>query len=155
VEIPPGVSGNNYITLRGQGASGRRGGPNGDLIVLIEIKPDERFERQGDDLAFDLALSFSQAALGTTAVIPTPYGDERITVPAGIQAGTVLRLKGKGLPRLGRTGQGDLNVRVSIWTPETLSDEQRRIFQQLAQLEGEPPRAGTSFWTRLKEALGA
>jgi molecular chaperone DnaJ len=155
VEIPPGVSGNNYITLRGQGAAGRRGAPNGDLIVLIEIKPDERFERQGDDLAFDLALSFSQAALGTSAVIPTPFGDERLTLPAGIQAGTVLRLKGKGLPRLGKTGHGDLNVRVSVWTPENLSDQQRRVFQDLAKLEGEPPREGASFWTRLKEALGA
>jgi len=155
VEIPAGVSSNNYLTLRGQGSVGRRNGPNGDLMVMIEIKEDDRFERQGDDLSFDLALSFSQAALGTSVTIPTPYGDERVTVPAGIQAGTVLRLKGKGLPRLGQNGHGDLNVRVTLWTPESLSDQQRRIFEELAKVEGEPPRESSSFWTRLKEALGA
>jgi molecular chaperone DnaJ len=155
VEIPAGVSANNYITLRGQGATGRRGGPNGDLVVLIEIKPDERFERQGDDLYYHLPLSFSQAALGTVVSVPTPYGDEQLSVPAGIQAGTLLRLKGKGLPKLGHQGHGDLNVRVALWTPDNLSDEQRRLFLELGKLEGEPPKEGTSFWSRLKEALGA
>ncbi|MEZ4457387.1 MAG: DnaJ domain-containing protein [Gemmatimonadales bacterium] len=105
--------------LRGQGAAGRRGGPNGDLLVMIEVKDDERFERHGDDLYFDLALSFSQAALGCSVTIPTPYGDEAVTVPPGVQAGTVLRLMGKGLPRLGQNASGDLNVRVGLWTPRT------------------------------------
>ncbi len=155
VEIPAGVSSNNYITLRGQGSAGRRGGPPGDLVVLLEVADDERYERHGDDLYYDLALSFSQAALGATVVVPTPHGDERLAVPPGVQAGTVLRLKGKGLPRLGRSGHGDLNVRVAIWTPEHLTDEQRRLFEDLSKLEGEAPKAGGSFWSRLKEALGA
>ncbi|MBX3145493.1 MAG: molecular chaperone DnaJ [Gemmatimonadales bacterium] len=155
VDVPAGVSSNNYITLRGQGAVGPRGGPAGDLLVLIEVKDDDRFERQGDDLFYDLPLSFSQAALGATVVVPTPYGEETVTVPSGIQAGTVLRLKGKGLPRLGQGSTGDLNVRVSIWTPDSLSDEQRRLFEELAAIEGDPPRASTGFWSKLKEALGA
>ncbi|MEZ4589054.1 MAG: molecular chaperone DnaJ [Gemmatimonadales bacterium] len=155
VEIPAGVSSNNYITLRGQGASGRRGGPNGDLIVLIEVKDDDRFERHEDDLFYDLPLSFSQAALGAELTVPSPWGDERVEVPAGTQAGTVIKIRGKGLPRLGRSGHGDLMVRVSLWTPEHLNDEQRRVFEELAKLEGEPPREGGSFWSRLKEALGA
>lgn len=155
VDVPPGVSSNNYITLRGQGAVGPRGGPAGDLLVLIEVKDDDRFERQGDDLFYDLSLSFSQAALGASVVVPTPYGEEKVTVPSGIQAGTVLRLKGKGLPRLGQGSTGDLNVRVSIWTPDSLSDEQRRLFEELAAIEGDPPRASTGFWSKLKEALGA
>jgi molecular chaperone DnaJ len=155
VDIPAGVSSNNYITLRGQGSAGRRNGPNGDLLILIDVKEDDRFERQGDDLYFDLSLSFSQAALGTSLTVPTPFGEERLEVPPGIQAGTVLRLKGKGLPRLGQGGAGDLNIRVSVWTPDNLSEAQRRAFEELARIEGDPPRQSGSFWSRLKEALGA
>ena len=155
VEIPAGVSSNNYITLRGQGAAGPRNGPQGDLIVMLEVKDDERFERHGEDLVFDLALSFSQAALGDTVTVPTPWGDEKVQIPAGVQSGTALRLKGKGLPRLGRSGNGDIHVRVHLWTPEHLSDEQKRLFQEIRQLEGEPPRRSASFWSKIKEALGA
>ena len=155
VEIPAGISSNNYLTLRGQGAAGRRNGPPGDLLVMIDIKPDERFERHGDDLSLDLPLSFTQAALGATVAVPTPYGDERMTVPAGTQSGTVLRLRGKGLPRLGQNGNGDLNVRVHVWTPENLNSEQRRLLEEFARIEGAPPRQSSGFWSRLKEALGA
>ena len=155
VDIPAGVSENNYLTLRGQGAVGPRNGLAGDLLVMIEIKPDERFERDGDNLIYDLPLSFSQAALGTSAVIPTPFGEERITVPPGTQTATIMRLKGKGLPRLGHGGRGDLRVRLHVWTPETLSPEQVRLFEELAKVEGEPPRRSAGFWSKLKEALGA
>ena len=155
VDIPAGVSSNNYITLRGQGAAGPRNGPSGDLLVMIEVKEDERFERVGDDLNLTLPLSFTQAALGTSVTVPTPYGDERLTVPAGIQSGTVLRVRGKGLPRLGQSGAGDLNVRVHVWTPENLSGEQRRLLEEFSKIEGPPPKQSTGFWSRLKEALGA
>jgi molecular chaperone DnaJ len=155
VEVPAGVSSNNYITLRGQGAAGPRGGPQGDLIVMIEVKDDDRFERHGEDLVYDLAVSFSQAALGDAVAVPTPWGEERVTIPAGLQSGTTLRLKGKGLPRLGRNGTGDLNIRVHLWTPEGITEAQRKVFHELAQLEGEPPKRGAGFWTKLKEALGA
>ena len=155
VDIPAGVSSNNYITLRGQGASGPRNGPNGDLLIMIEVKDDERFERVGDDLTFDLPLSFTQAALGAGVTVPTPYGDERLAVPAGVQSGTVLRIKGKGLPHLGQSGAGDLNVRVHIWTPENLNAEQRRALEEFAKIEGPPPKQTSGFWSRLKEALGA
>jgi molecular chaperone DnaJ len=155
VDIPAGVSSNNYITLRGQGAAGPRNGPQGDLVVLIEVKDDERFERHGDDLYYDLAVSFSKAALGDAVMVPTPWGEETVAIPGGIQAGTILRLKGKGLPRLGRSGNGDLNVRVHIWTPESLTEEQRRLFRELAKVEGEPPKRAGGFWRKLKEALGA
>lgn len=155
VEIPAGVSSNNYITLRGQGAAGPRNGPHGDLIVMLEVKDDERFERQGEDLIYDLPVSFSQAALGDSLVVPSPWGEERFELPDGVQSGTVFKLKGKGLPRLGRSGNGDLHVRVHVWTPEQLNEEQRRLLQQLRTLEGEPPRRGSGFWSKLKEALGA
>jgi molecular chaperone DnaJ len=155
VEIPAGVSANNYLTLRGQGAAGPRNGPAGDLLVMLDVKEDERFERHGDDLVFDLPLSFSQAALGAELTIPTPYGDEEVRIPAGTQPETVLRLKGRGLPVLGQNAKGDLLIRVRVWTPERLTDEQERLFQQLAKLEGEPPKRSPGFWSKLKEALGA
>lgn len=155
VEIPPGVSSNNYLTLRGQGAAGVRGGPAGDLQVILEIQDDDRFERRGDDLVFDLPVSFSQAALGGTFTVPTPYGDEQISVAPGTQTESVIRLRGKGLPRLGQNGKGDLHVRLHVWTPERLSHEQQALFQQLAALEGAPPKREPGFWSRLKEALGA
>ena len=155
VEIPPGVSANNYLTLRGQGAAGPRNGPQGDLLVMLDVKQDERFERRGDDLVFDLPVSFSQAALGAQVAIPTVYGEEEIRVPPGTQPETVLRLKGRGLPVLGQSAKGDLLIRVRVWTPERLSDEQQQLFQQLATLEGEPPKRSPGFWSKLKEALGA
>jgi molecular chaperone DnaJ len=155
VDIPAGVSTNNYLTLRGQGAAGPRNGPPGDLLVMLDIKDDDRFERQGDDLVYDLSLSFSQAALGGEYQVPTPYGDEALHIPAGTQPETVLRLRSRGLPILGQDGKGDLLVRVHVWTPERLTEEQERLFRELAKIEGEPPKRSPGFWSKLKEALGA
>ncbi|MBA2292062.1 MAG: molecular chaperone DnaJ [Gemmatimonadales bacterium] len=155
VDIPAGVSSQNYLTLRGQGAAGPRGGPNGDLIVMLDVKEDDRFTRDGEDLIHDLPVSFSQAALGCTATIPTPWGDEPLGVPAGTQNGTEFQVRGKGLPRLGGKGVGDVLVRVHIWTPDDLNDEQRRLFAELAMHEGEGPNRKGGFWTKLKQALGA
>jgi molecular chaperone DnaJ len=155
VDVPAGVSTNNYLTLRGQGAAGPRNGPSGDLLVMLDIRQDDRFERHNDDLVFDLSLSFSQAALGGEFEIPTPYGEEKIKVPAGIQPETVLRLRNRGLPILGQNSKGDLLIRVHVWTPERLTEEQERLFQELAKLEGEPPTRSPGFWSKLKEALGA
>jgi molecular chaperone DnaJ len=155
VDVPAGVSSNNYLTLRGQGAAGLRNGPSGDLQVMLDIKEDERFERQDNDLIYDLALSFSQAALGGEHQVPTPYGSESLRIPGGTQPETVLRLRGRGLPILGQDGKGDLLVRVHIWTPERLTEEQERLFRELANHEGEPPKRAPGFWSKLKEALGA
>jgi len=155
VEIPAGGSTNNYLTLRGQGAVGSRNGPNGDLLVMLDIKNDDRFERQGDDLIYDLSLSFSQAALGGEHEIPTPYGRESLRIPAGTQPETVLRLRGRGLPVLGQDRKGDLLVRAHVWTPERLTDEQERLLRELAKLEGEAPKRSPGFWSKLREALGA
>ena len=157
VDVPPGVSSSNYITLRGQGHAGARGGPAGDLVVMLEVEDDERFQRHGDDLVYDLPLSFSQAALGVEVAVPTPYGEESIKVPAGTQSGTVLRLKARGLPHLGAGSKGDLHVRIGVWTPDRLTPEMQRLFQELSGHEGEPPagRVGRSFWDRMKDALGA
>jgi molecular chaperone DnaJ len=155
VEIPPGVSSNNYLTLRGQGPAGVRGGPAGDLIVMLEVKDDERFERQGDDLIVELPVSFSQAALGAEFKVPTATEETVVVVPAGTQSGTVMRLKGKGLPRLGQNGTGDLHVRIHVWTPDGLNEEQSRLFRELAAVEGDPPSRSGGLWSKIKEVLGA
>jgi molecular chaperone DnaJ len=155
VEIPPGVTSNNYLTLRGQGPAGVRGGPAGDLIVMLEVKDDERFERQGDDLVVELPVSFSQAALGAEFKVPTATEEAVVSIPAGTQSGTVLHLKGRGLPRLGQHGTGDLHVRVHVWTPDALTEEQSRLFRELATHEGEPPSRSSGLWSRIKEVLGA
>ncbi|MGH7586128.1 MAG: molecular chaperone DnaJ [Gemmatimonadales bacterium] len=155
VDIPPGVSNSNYLTLRGQGAAGPRGGPAGDLVVMIEVKDDDRFERQGDDLVTDLNLTLSQAVLGGRFTIPTATAEEEVQVPAGVQPETVLRLRGRGLPRLGHGSRGDVLVRVHVYVPESVSPEQEEIFRRLAQVESQPPRRSSGFWSKLKEALGA
>jgi len=160
VDIPAGVTSENFLTLRGQGNVGPRGGPRGDIIVILEVEDDPRFIRQEDDLIFELPLSFSQAALGLETTVPTIYGEEPISVPAGTQSGEVLTLRGKGLPSLDRGRRGDQHVRVHVWTPTEVRGEQAELFRRLADLEGEPPiRSGGSrrsgFWTRMKEAFSA
>jgi molecular chaperone DnaJ len=156
IEIPAGVSSNNYLTLRGQGQAGPRGGPPGDLIVVLEVEDDPRFERQGSDLIYDLPVSFSQAALGHEFAIPTPVSTLPLSLPPGTQAGAVLTLRGKGLPALNGS-VGDLHVRVRVWTPPRLSRELEELFRRLQGMEGDPPSAskeGRGFWDRMKEALG-
>jgi molecular chaperone DnaJ len=157
VEVPAGVSSSHYLTLRGKGAAGPRGGPAGDLIVELEIEDDPRYERRGDDLVYDLPISFSQAALGVEHAVPTPYGEETVRIPAGTQAGTVITLAGKGLPNLNHGRRGAVHVRIQVWTPTTLSPELRDLFERLAEHEGEPPRdesIGKRFWNKMKEAFG-
>ncbi len=157
VDVPPGVSPDNYITLRSQGHAGSRGGPPGDLVVTLEIAEDDRYIRHGDDLIHDVHLSFSQAALGATITVPSPWGDEELKIDPGTQAGTIVRLRGRGMPHLGSGKKGDLHVRIGIWTPERMSPEMQKLFTELSKIEGDPPQArgGRSFWDRMKEALGA
>lgn len=158
VEVPPGVTSENFITLRGQGSVGPRGGPRGDLVVLLEVQEDPRFVRDGSDLIHDLPVTFSQAALGADVEVPTVEGSARVTVPAGIQAGEMLRLRGLGLPHLNAQGRGDQLIRVLVWTPEELTPAQEEVFRRLREVESAPPDASSrkerkGFWSRVKEAL--
>ncbi len=157
IDVPAGVADHHYLTLRGQGVPGPRNGPPGDLIAVLDIKEDPRFERHGDDLVYDLPLSFTQAALGADIEVPTPYGQATLKVQPGTQTGTVYRLRGKGLPRLGEGGHGDLHVRTHVWTPTKLTAEQRRVLEQLAQIESAPPageESGRRLWDDLRRAFG-
>jgi len=157
IQIPAGVSTNNYLTLRGQGNAGPRNGPRGDVIAVIEVEDDPRFEREDTDLVYDLPLSFSAAALGQEVDVPTVYGDERVRIPAGTQSGDVLTLRGKGLPQLGGGPKGDQHVRIHVWTPTELSAEQEELFRRLAELEGPVPTGDrpSGFWSRVKDVFAA
>jgi molecular chaperone DnaJ len=158
LDVPAGVADHHYLTVRGQGVPGPRNGPPGDLIAVLEIVEDPRFERHGDDLVYDLPVSFSQAALGAEVEIPTPYGSAPLKVQPGTQTGTMYRLRGKGLPRLGESGHGDLHVRIQVWTPTRLTPEQEEKFRELQKIEGAPPATdtvGRGFWNKIREAFGA
>ena len=157
IDVPAGVADHHYLTIRGAGAPGPRNGPPGDLMAVLEIAEDQRFERKGDDLIFDLPVTFTEAALGSETQIPTPYGPATVKIQPGTQTGTVYRLRGKGLPRLGESGRGDMHVRVHVWTPSSLTPEQERVLQELARVESKPPAAegsGKGFWDKLRDALG-
>ena len=159
LEIPAGVSTDDYLKLSGKGNAGPSGGPRGDILVLVEVEPDPRFERHGDDLVMNLAVTMSQAALGDEVNVETIIdGSARLTVPAGIQSGQALRLRGKGMPRLRENGRGDQIVRVLVWTPTDLSKEERELFEKLRAVESPAPDPDVEepgFWERVKRAFTA
>ena len=126
--------------------------------MLLEVEEDERFTREGSDLVHELLVTFAQAALGAEVEVPTIDGMARVTVPAGIQSGEALRMRGLGLPELNGTVRGDQIVRVVVWTPTDLTSEQEEVLRQLSEVEHGAPatvRRGThkGFWSRVKEAL--
>jgi molecular chaperone DnaJ len=158
IEVPAGVTSENFLTLRARGSAGPRGGPRGDLVVLLEIQEDPRFVREGSDLVHELPVTFAQAALGAEVEVPTIEGAARVTVPAGIQSGEMLRMKGLGLPELNGTVRGDQVVRVVVWTPDELTPEQEGLMRKLRAIEAPAPaqvrlRTQKGFWSRVKEAF--
>lgn len=155
VKIPAGVSEGNYIPLRGEGNAGMRGGESGDLMVMIEEKPHERFVRHGGDIITEVPITFAMAALGGEIDIETLEGHVKLKIPAGTQSGKMLKLRGLGLGRLRSSGRGDLLVKVSLWTPTSLTDEQRLLYEKLRHVEGEvPSKVSKSIFERLRESLG-
>ena len=155
VKVPAGVAAGNYIPLRGLGDAGPRGGPAGDLVVLIEEKEHELFERHGDHLALDLPVNFAVLALG--GKVETPLlggGTAHVDVPAGTPSGQVVRLKGKGLPGL-RGGRGDLQVRLRVWVPARLSGAEKKLLEELRSAENlKPPGPGRSVFGKVRDASG-
>jgi molecular chaperone DnaJ len=135
VKIPAGVETGSRLRIAGEGESGTNGGPSGDLYVVIHVKEHELFERQGSNLYSSVPVSFAQAALGSEITVQTLDGQQQLKVPAGTQTGTVFRLKGHGIPALGGRGRGDLFVAVTVVTPKTLTREQRKLLEQLAEIE--------------------
>ena len=130
VKIPAGVESGARLRVQGKGGEGR-GGPAGDLYLLIKVADDPVFSREDDDIIVERQIRFTEAALGTSLDVPTMEGTKRIKVPAGIQPGTKIRLKGFGFPHLGRAGKGDLFVRIGVRVPEGITAEQRALLEEL------------------------
>lgn len=162
VKVPPGVDSDTQIRLTGEGGPGQGGGPAGNLFVVINVKPHEFFRRRGEDIFLDLHINVSQAALGDSIMVPTLDGDEPLDIPAGTQPGKVFRLRGKGVPRLDRSGRGtpmgrgDQHVLIQVAIPQKLTDEQKVLFQELSRSLGKEvvPRGDRGIWDQLRNALG-
>jgi molecular chaperone DnaJ len=135
VKIPAGVETGSRLRVSGEGESGTLGGAPGDLYVVIHVAEHEQFERQGSNLYEAVPITFAQAALGSDIMVKTLDAEEKLKIPMGTQTGTVFRLRGKGMPVLGGRGRGDLFVSVTVITPTTLTREQRRLLEQLAEVE--------------------
>jgi molecular chaperone DnaJ len=135
VKIPAGVETGSRLRLQAEGESGVKGGPAGDLYVVIHVAEHEDFERQGNNLYASVPITFGQAALGAEISVKTLGENQNLKVPAGTQTGTVFRVRGQGMPVLGGRGKGDLFVSVSVITPTSLTREQRKLLEQLAKIE--------------------
>ena len=152
VKIPAGVETGQQIRLAGQGEAGFNGGPYGDLFVIINVNPSDKFTRDGSTIYYTLNISFVQAALGDTVEVPTVHGNVEMTIPAGTQTGKTFRLKGKGAPRLRGGSQGDQHVTVKIVTPTKLNDAQKLAFAKASGDEKIAPQK-KGFFNKVKDAL--
>ena len=131
-EIPAGIDDGSQIRLSGEGEAGTRGGPSGNLYIILSVLPHKYFTRDNDDIFYELPINFAQAALGAEVEVPTLDGKTKLKITAGSQTGTVFRLKGYGIPHLHRGGRGNQLVRLFVVTPEKLNKKQRQLFQELA-----------------------
>jgi molecular chaperone DnaJ len=137
VEVPAGIAHEQRIRLTGRGHAGERGGPPGDLYVLVGVTEDERFVRDGNDLVTVVDVPAPAAALGTTVSVPTLDGEEQLDVPAGTQPGTVVTLRGRGMPAVGRRGRGDQQVVLNVLVPRNLTARQRELLTELHESLGD------------------
>ena len=157
VKVPAGVATGQYMTLRGVGNAGPRGGPRGDIHVVFEVEEDPRFERDGEELYTEVLVSYPQLVLGADVEVPAVVGSVSLRVPPGTQSGQVFHLRGRGLPRVNASGTGDFHVRVQLWTPDSVSGEEEALVRQLAEVTRDrvPDARSKGFWSKMKEALGA
>ena len=156
VTIPAGVGDGSQVRLPGDGDAGSLGGSAGDLYLVLHVKEHKLFQREGYDLLFELPVNFAQAALGDTVDVPTIQGKASLKIPAGVQPGTVLRIKGEGVPHVQRRGLGDLLVTIRVVTPRSLGPEEQRLFEELAKrLEDADGTGDAKRWfDRIKESFG-
>src|SRR3954462_12327443 len=138
IRIPAGVATGQYMTMRCVGNVGPRGGPRGDILVVFEVEEDPRFERDGEDLYTEVLVTYPQLAVGANVEVPMVAGTVTLQVPAGTQSGQVFNLRGRGLPRINSSSMGDLHVRLQMWTPDTLSDEETALIRRLAKIQKVP-----------------
>ena len=152
VEVPAGIDSGQRIAIEGQGESGPRGGPPGDLYVAVTVREHPQLLRRGTELYYELPVTFPQAALGASMEIPTVEGSEPVAVPAGTQSGTEIRLRGRGVPRLRGAGRGDLHVIVTVVVPHKPSKRERELLEELGEVGGPAvlPKGGPGLVDRLR-----
>ena len=158
ITVPPGVLEGNYLTLRGAGNAGIRGGTTGDLRVEIEEVSNEFFTREGLDIYYDMYISFPEAALGTEVEVPTLKGRARLDIDPGMQSGKILRMRGHGLPELNGNRRGDQMVRINVWTPRSLTEEERDFFEKYKESPSFIPQpeksdGKKSFFSKVKDVF--
>jgi molecular chaperone DnaJ len=154
VKIPAGVDEGAQLRISGEGEAGLRGGPSGDLYVVIRVKPHDFFEREGEDIYCEIPLTFAQAALGDEIEIPTLTEKIKLKIPPGTQTDTYFRLKGKGVPRLRGYGQGDQHVKAVIVTPTNLNEEQKELLREFSRTTAEnASEQHQTLFERMKKAI--
>lgn len=154
IDIPAGVEDGMQLTMRGRGNAGIKGGPAGDLLISIEVKPHADLKRDGNNLIFELYLSFPDAAIGCSVEVPTLTGPVKIKIPPGTQSGKIFRLNGKGLPSVQSYGKGDELIYVNIWTPKKISDDEKKILEKLntsPNFQPQPSKTEKGFFERMKD----
>lgn len=154
IDIPAGVEDGMQLSVTGKGNAGPKDGVPGDLIVLVEETPHESIKRDGTNLLYDFYLNFCDAALGTSAEIPTVTGKVKITIEPGTQSGKVLRLKGKGVPNIHGYGTGDFLIYCNVWTPQKLSKEEKELLEKLKSSDNfrpNPTIKDKGFFDRMKD----
>ena len=156
LEIPAGVQDGMQLSMNGKGNVGERGGPSGDLIILIEEEEHEFLQREGLNVAFDLYISFPDAVFGTQVEVPTIDGKAKIKIPAGTQSGKIFRLKGKGFPGINSYEKGDQLIHVNVWTPQHVSSEEKHILEKMQDSQNfqpHPDKNDKSFWEKIRETF--
>ena len=155
VKIPAGVDTGSKLRVGGEGEAGTRGGPAGDLYVVLRVKPHKIFKREGDDLILDFPISFGQAAVGAEVQVPTIDGKKvKFKIPEGTQPGTPFRLRGKGIPHLRGLGRGDQHIIARVKVPEKLSPKQRQALRDFARAMGEELPEEKGFVDKVKDVFG-
>ena len=153
INIPAGVGEGMQLSLSGKGNAARRGGVNGDLIVLIDEDEHPELVRDGNDLLYNVFIGYPEAVLGETVEIPTIEGKVKVKIEAGTQPGKILRLRGKGLPDVNGYGKGDLLAKVNVWIPKNLSKDERKLVEKMKEAEGFKPGSGDkkSIFSKMKD----
>ena len=153
INIPAGVGEGMQLSLNGKGNAARRGGVNGDLIVLIEEEEHPELVRDGNDLLYNVFIGYPEAVLGETVEIPTIEGKVKVKIEAGTQPGKILRLRGKGLPDVNGYGKGDLLAKVNVWIPKNLSKDEKKLVEKMKEAEGFKPGSGDkkSIFSKMKD----
>ncbi|NLM26447.1 MAG: molecular chaperone DnaJ [Firmicutes bacterium] len=154
VKIPAGIDDGQIVRLSGQGEAGTRGGPAGDLQIIVRVKPHKIFKRQGNNVICEVPITFVQAALGDEIEVPTLEGSVKMKVAEGTQSGKIFRLRGKGIQDVRGYGRGDQLVQIKVVTPTKLTSRQKELLRQFASERGEShPEESKSFFEKVKDAL--